>query len=198
MLSRRTFVPSGRRDLLLLLCNLTTIGCSTDIPIEPKGGKAMTITVTSTAFEADKPIPKKYSGDGEDISPPLAWSKAPHGTKEFALVCDDPDAPVGTWTHWVLYKIPPDTTSLPEGLPRDKTLKTPAGAEQGVNSWSSDNIGYRGPAPPAGKLHHYHFKLYALDAPIALPAGADKKALLGAIKDQHVIGQGELIGTYQR
>ena len=120
----------------------------------------MTITVTSTAFEPNKPIPKKYTGDGEDASPPLAWTKVPEGTKELALICDDPDAPVGTWTHWVLYKIPADTTSLPEGLPREKTLNKPAGAVQGVNSWHSDNLGYRGPAPPAGKLHHYHFKLY--------------------------------------
>ena len=130
---------------------LATSGCqSADVPIESKGGKSMTITVTSTAIEAGKPIPKKYSGNGEDVSPPLAWSKAPEGTKEQALICDDPDAPVGTWTHWVLYKIPADTTSLPEGLPREKTLKTPAGAVQGVNSWSSDNIGYRGPKPPSG------------------------------------------------
>jgi len=156
----------------------------------------MTITITSTAFEPGKPIPKKYSGNGEDLSPPLAWSKVPDGTKELALICDDPDAPMGTWTHWVLYRIPGDTTSLPEGLPRDKTLKVPAGALQGVNSWSSDNVGYRGPKPPSG-THHYHFKLYALDAPVDLPPGVDKKTLLAAIKD-HVLADGKLTGTYSR
>jgi Raf kinase inhibitor-like YbhB/YbcL family protein len=194
----RTIVPSGRTNLLLtLIAAASTNGCGgADIPIEPKGGKAMTITVTSTAFEPSKSIPKKYSGDGDDVSPPLAWSKVPDGTKELALICDDPDAPMGTWTHWVLYKIPAGTTSLPEGLPREKTLKTPAGAAQGVNSWSSDNMGYRGPKPPSG-THHYHFKLYALDAPVTLQPGADKKALLTAIKD-HVLADGELIGTYAR
>jgi hypothetical protein len=199
MLTSRTFILSGRRDLLLLalIAVAATSGCQgADIPIEPKGGKSMTLTITSTAFEPGKPIPKKHTGDGEDLSPPLAWSKAPEGTKELALICDDPDAPVGTWTHWVLYKIPADTTSLPEGLPRDKVLKTPAGAAQGVNSWSSDNLGYRGPKPPSG-MHHYHFKLYALDAPVKLQPGADKKALLAAIKD-HVLATGELNGTYSR
>jgi Raf kinase inhibitor-like YbhB/YbcL family protein len=184
------------RTAWTLIAFATTVGCSADVPIEPKGGKSMTITLTSTAFEPGKPIPKKYTGDGDDVSPPLAWSKVPDGTKELALICDDPDAPMGTWTHWVLYKIPADTTSLPEDVPRDKTLKTPAGAVQGVNSWSSDNLGYRGPKPPSG-THHYHFKLNALDAPVTLPSGADKKALLTAIKD-HVLANGELIGTYAR
>ena len=197
VLKHHTFVPSGRRDLLFVIAILAANGCqSADITIEPKGGKSMTITVTSTAFEPGKSIPKKYSGDGDDVSPPLAWSKVPEGTKELVLICDDPDAPVGTWTHWVLYKIPADTTSLPEGLPREKTLKTPAGAVQGVNSWPSDNLGYRGPKPPSG-THRYFFRLYALDAPVTLPPGADKKALTAAIKD-HVLAGGELMGTYKR
>ena len=158
----------------------------------------MTISITSTAFEAGKPIPKKYTGEGEDLSPPLAWSGIPKGTQEIALICDDPDAPMGTWVHWVLYKIPADATGLPEGLPREKTLKTPAGAVQGVNSFSSDNLGYRGPMPPKGHgPHHYHFKLYALDKPVTLAPGVDKKTLLAEIRE-HVLAQGELMGTYQR
>ncbi len=158
----------------------------------------MTISVTSTAFEAGKPIPKKYTGEGPDLSPPLAWSNVPQGTKELALICDDPDAPMGTWVHWVLYKIPAGTTSLPEGLPREKTLQTPAGAVQGVNSFNKDNLGYRGPMPPPGHgTHHYHFKIYALDKPVAAPPGVDKKTLLAEIHD-HTIAQGEIIGTYQR
>ena len=158
----------------------------------------MTISITSTAFEAGKAIPKKYSGEGEDVSPPLAWSNVPQGTKELALICDDPDAPMGTWVHWVLYKVPAGTTSLPEGLPREKTLDTPAGAAQGVNSFGSDNVGYRGPMPPKGHgPHHYHFKIYALDKPVTLPPGVDKKKLLAEIRD-HVLAQGELVGTYER
>ena len=200
MTNLHLFVPFGGRNLLVVQLAVTLAGgCQgADPPIEPKGDKAMTITVTSKAFEAGQPIPKKYTGDGEDLSPPLEWTKLPDGTKELALICDDPDAPVGIWTHWVLFKIPADTTSLPEGIPREKTLKKPAGALQGVSSWGGGNIGYRGPAPPAGKVHHYHFKLYALDAPVSLPAGADKAALLNVIKDQHVLGQGELMGTYKR
>ena len=127
-------------------------GCrGADKDLDPTGGKAMTISVTSTAFEAGKPIPKKYTGEGEDLSPPLAWSNVPPGTKELALICDDPDAPGGTWVHWLLYKLPAGVASLPEGLPREKILKTPAGAVQGINSWSADNLGYRGPKPPPGR-----------------------------------------------
>jgi Raf kinase inhibitor-like YbhB/YbcL family protein len=162
------------------------------------GGKAMTISITSTAFAAGKPIPKKFTGEGEDLSPPLAWSNVPKGTQELALICDDPDAPAGTWVHWVLYKIPAETTSLPEGLPREKTLKTPAGAVQGVNSFSTDNVGYRGPMPPPGHgTHHYHFKIYALDKPVSSPPGVDKKTLSAEIHE-HVLDKGELVGTYQR
>ncbi len=156
----------------------------------------MTISVTSSAFEAGKPIPKKYTGEGEDLSPPLAWSNIPKGTKEIALICDDPDAPGGTWVHWVLYKIPAGTTSLPEGLPPEKTLDTPAGAVQGINSFGK--VGYGGPMPPKGHgTHHYHFKVCALDKPVTLPPGRDKKALLAEIRD-HMLAQGELMGTYQR
>jgi Raf kinase inhibitor-like YbhB/YbcL family protein len=158
----------------------------------------MTISITSTAFEAGKSIPKKYTGEGEDVSPPLAWTNIPKDAKEIALICDDPDAPVGTWVHWVLYKTPPETTNLPEGLPREKTVSSPVGAVQGVNSFSKDNIGYRGPMPPPGHgMHHYHFKVYALDKAVTLPAGAEKKKLLDEIRD-HVLAQGELVGTYQR
>ena len=155
----------------------------------------MTISVMSSVFEADKPIPKEYTGDGKDLSPPLAWSNLPKDTKEIALICDDPDAPRGTWVHWVLYKIPAETTGLPEGLPPEKTLKTPLGTVQGVNSFGK--LGYGGPVPPKGSPHHYHFKLYALDRPVTLPPGVDKKALLAEIRD-HVLAQGELVGTYQR
>jgi Raf kinase inhibitor-like YbhB/YbcL family protein len=158
----------------------------------------VTITFTSSPFKAGESIPKKYTGEGEDVSPPLAWSSVPHGARELALICDDPDAPNGTWVHWVIYKIPATTKSLPEGIPREPTPPTPAGALQGTNSWDSDNIGYRGPMPPPGHgVHHYHFKLYALDKPLDLKPGIDKKSLLAAMQG-HIIGQGEIVGTYER
>jgi Raf kinase inhibitor-like YbhB/YbcL family protein len=158
----------------------------------------VTITFTSSPFKAGESIPKKYTGEGEDVSPPLAWSSVPHGARELALICDDPDAPNGTWVHWVIYKIPATTKSLPEGIPRDARPSTPAGALQGTNSWDSDNIGYRGPMPPPGHgVHHYHFKLYALDKPLDLKPGIDKKSLLAAMQG-HIIGQGEIVGTYER
>ena len=160
----------------------------------------MSLTVTSEAFKAGAPIPKKYTEDGEDVSPPLSWQNAPAGTKELALICDDPDAPVAEpWVHWVIYKIPASVTKLPEGVPADAELKSPAGARQGVNTWQSGRtVGYRGPAPPKGHgTHHYHFRVYALDAPLSLHAKATKKELLAAMKG-HILAEGELIGTYER
>jgi Raf kinase inhibitor-like YbhB/YbcL family protein len=162
-------------------------------------GVPMTITVTSSAFEPGAPIPKKYSGEGANISPPLAWSGLPEKTKELALICDDPDAPRGTWVHWVIYKIPAAATSLPEAVAREPRPKEPAGAVQGVNSWpKGENTGYGGPMPPPGHgTHHYHFKLYALDQPVAVEPGLDKNGLLAAMKG-HILAEGQLIGTYKR
>lgn len=160
----------------------------------------MTISIRSQAFAAGQPIPQKYTGDGADVSPPLEWQDLPAGTQELALVCDDPDAPTAEpWVHWVIYKILADVRELPEGVPAAAQLKSPAGAVQGNNSWTSGNrIGYRGPAPPPGHgVHHYRFRLYALDAALNVKAGLDKKALLKAISG-HVLAEGELIGTYQR
>jgi Raf kinase inhibitor-like YbhB/YbcL family protein len=165
-----------------------------------EGEKNMTIQITSSAFAQGHPIPKKYTGEGADVSPPLVWSGVPDTAKELALICDDPDAPrPEPWVHWVIYKIPVGTKGLPEGLPRKATLKEPAGAVQGKNSWTdSDVIGYRGPLPPKGHgVHHYHFKLYALDAAIDAEPGLEKNALLAKIKG-HILAEGELVGTYQR
>jgi Raf kinase inhibitor-like YbhB/YbcL family protein len=161
---------------------------------------AKSISVTSTAFAADQPIPKKYTGDGDDVSPPLAWSEGPAGTKEWALICDDPDAPTDEpWVHWVLYKVLAATRSLPEGIKPVASPPQPPGALQGKNSWTSGStIGYRGPAPPKGHgTHHYHFRLYALDAELPLKPELTKDALLKAI-DGHVLATGELVGTYSR
>ena len=160
----------------------------------------MNIELASKAFTEGQRIPVKYTGEGDDVSPPLVWKGVPAGTKELALICDDPDAPTPEpWIHWVLYKLPPDISGLPEGLPRDKRLKQPPGALQGRNSWTAgQTIGYRGPMPPAGHgVHHYHFKLYALDKPVTLQPGADKKAVLAAMKG-HVLARATILGNYAR
>jgi Raf kinase inhibitor-like YbhB/YbcL family protein len=159
----------------------------------------MTIQVTSSAFTQGHVIPKKHTGEGTDVSPPLSWSNLPEKTKELALICDDPDAPNGDWVHWVIYKIPADAKGLPEGVPRKSRLKEPAGTVQGKNSWpDAEATGYRGPFPPPGHgVHHYHFKLYALDAPLEAEPGLTKRALLEKMED-HVLAEGELMGTYQR
>lgn len=155
----------------------------------------MTIEMTSSAFAQGQPIPTKYTGEGADVSPPLNWSKLPEGTRELALICDDPDAPHGTWVHWVIYKIPATAKGLSEAMPHGGKLKEPAGALQGENSFPS--TGYGGPMPPPGKPHRYYFKLYALDAPLQVEPGLRKEALLEKMKG-HILGQGELMGTYKR
>ncbi len=158
----------------------------------------MTIQITSSAFTQGQPIPKKHTGEGVDVSPPLSWSNLPVGVKELALICDDPDAPNGDWVHWVIYKISASAKGLPEGVPRTAKLKEPVGALQGKNSWpAAEATGYRGPMPPPGKVHHYYFKLYALDTPLHAEPGLDKKALLEQIKG-HILGEGQLMGTYKR
>ena len=160
----------------------------------------MTIEVTSTAFSQGGPIPAKYTGEGGDVSPPLAWSGLPEGTKELTLICDDPDAPTAEpWVHWVIYKIPAGTTALPEGIAKPPRLKRPNGVFQGKNSWpSGQTIGYRGPMPPPGSgEHRYFFKLYALDVKLVVEPGMGKKALLEDMTG-HILEEGELMGTYQR
>ncbi len=162
-------------------------------------GTRAEIELTSSAFDDQGPIPKKYTGDGEDVSPPLAWQALPQGTRELALICDDPDAPgAEPWVHWVIYKIPASASGLAEGVAPQPDVASPVGALQGSNSWTSgQTIGYRGPAPPPGKTHHYRFRIYALDAPLDLPAEVDKRRLLEAMQD-HVLGEGLLTGTYRR
>jgi Raf kinase inhibitor-like YbhB/YbcL family protein len=154
---------------------------------------AMPLQLTSSAFGQGEKIPSKFTGDGADVSPPLAWPVAPFGTRSFALICDDPDAPRGTWVHWVLFNMPSDQQALEEGVPA--TAKLANGALQGTNDFGK--IGYGGPAPPPGKPHRYFFKVYALDAVVPLPAGSTKSQLVNAMKG-HVIDEGELMGTYQR
>ena len=162
-----------------------------------KGDSNMALTITSTAFKAGSAIPKKYTGEGADVSPPLAWSGVPKEAKELALICDDPDAPTAEpWVHWVIYNIPPETAGLPEGVPTKETLADPKDAKQGLTDFKK--VGYGGPMPPRSHgPHHYHFKLYALDAPLNLSPKQTKKQVLDAMK-VHILAQGELVGTYER
>jgi Raf kinase inhibitor-like YbhB/YbcL family protein len=153
----------------------------------------MKIELNSTAFTEGANIPKQYTGDGKDVSPPLRWPEPPPGTKSFALICDDPDAPRGTWLHWVLFNLPADQRQLDEAVPAQETLDN--GAKQGKNDFRK--IGYGGPAPPPGKPHRYFFKLYALDTTLDLAAGASKDQLLAAMKE-HILAEGQLMGQYGR
>jgi Raf kinase inhibitor-like YbhB/YbcL family protein len=154
--------------------------------------EAMTIELTSPAFAQGGSIPERYSCKGEEITPALAWGEPPAGTQSFALIMDDPDAPVGTWVHWVLFNIPASARGLPEAFPANAAL--PDGSLSGQNSWG--NTGYGGPCPPSG-THRYFFKLYALDETLAIDAGANKgeleKAMVG-----HILAQGELMGTFSK
>ena len=157
-----------------------------------KGGKKMAITVTSSAFTEGDMIPRQYTCDGEDISPPLAWTGVPEGTKSLALICDDPDAPMGTWVHWVLFNIPPTTKELSPKVPSKEILEN--GARHGTNDFR--RLDYGGPCPPGG-THRYYFKLYALDTEISSAAGITKAQLLKAMEG-HVLAEGQLMGRYKR
>jgi Raf kinase inhibitor-like YbhB/YbcL family protein len=153
----------------------------------------MSIEISSPAFAEGATIPRRHTADGDDTSPPLRWSGAPADTARLALVCEDPDAPRGTWTHWVAYNLPAGLRELPEGVPAEAELAD--GTRQGKNDFGA--LGYGGPAPPRGKPHRYYFKLYALDAPLALAAGATRAELLAALQG-HVLDEGHLMGRYAR
>jgi len=150
------------------------------------------IILESPAFKENDIIPSKFTCDGKDISPPLSWSNLPNGSKSIVLIFDDPDAPVGTWVHWVIYNIPPDSNNLEENVPKDRELKN--GAKQGRNDFGK--IGYGGPCPPEG-THRYYFKLYAIDTILDLKTGTNKEKLENAMKG-HIIAKAQLIGKYKR
>lgn len=159
--------------------------------------RAKTLELHSSAFRNKGPIPPRHTCDGEDLSPPLSWERPPEGTESLALIMEDPDAPPGTWVHWVLYDLPAGTKGLGEGLPKTETLAD--GSKQG-RCWGVKEFsrtGYQGPCPPPGKPHRYVFRLYALDRKLALPPGRTKEEVLKAL-EPHVLAQGELVGLYQR
>lgn len=155
-----------------------------------EGGRKMRIT--SSAFTDGNMIPAKYTCDGQDISPPLEWKDVPAGTKSFVLISDDPDAPMGTWVHWVAYNIPPDVAKLDENVKREKEFKN--GMRQGSNDWPK--IGYGGPCPPSG-THRYYFKLYAIDTMLDIKPGATKTQILDTMKG-HVLSEAQIMGRYHR
>ncbi|MFQ5830644.1 MAG: YbhB/YbcL family Raf kinase inhibitor-like protein [Candidatus Methylomirabilia bacterium] len=157
------------------------------------GGSAMALELESSAFSSGGEIPVNHTCDGPDLSPPLRWTDPPANTKSLALIVDDPDAPVGTWVHWVLYEIPATVRELPEAVPTRDTV--PGTGTQGANDFGK--VGYGGPCPPRGPAHRYFFKLYALDTELALRSGKTKRELLKAIEG-HVLGQAELVGRYKR
>jgi len=152
----------------------------------------MEIKMTSPAFEEGGMIPEKYTCDGMDVSPPLAWTSVPEGTETLVLICDDPDAPMGIWVHWILFNLPAAINELPENILPERELEN--GAKQGMNDFRK--IGYGGPCPPGG-THRYFFKLYALDTEIDLEVGATKSVLLKAMEG-HVLAEGQLMGRYSR
>jgi len=153
----------------------------------------MKFGLESSAFNNDSRIPERYTCDGDNISPALRWSNQPAGTMSFAIVMDDPDAPHGTWVHWVIWNIGANARQLEEAAPVAAAL--PDGSRQGVNS--ARNVGYNGPCPPGASIHRYSFRLYALDSLLDLPSVANKEQLLAAMEG-HILGQAELMGRYSR
>jgi len=153
----------------------------------------MSVALKSTAFSEGGEIPREHTCDGADLSPELTWGGVSPAARSLALIVADPDAPKGTWTHWLIWNIPPHHTSLPEGVPTSEVLES--GAAQGKNDFNL--IGYGGPCPPPGKPHRYFFKLYALKTTLALPAGATRKEVDRAIKG-HILAEAEWMGTYKR
>jgi Raf kinase inhibitor-like YbhB/YbcL family protein len=174
--------------LALCLAALLPAGCESK-EVSPV---AVTLSLSSTAFQEGGSIPDRYTCEGQDISPQLSWGEPPVGTESLALIVDDIDTS-GKFTHWVIFNIPSTTRELAEAIPAQSSL--PDGALQGKNDFG--NIGYGGPCPPSGKPHRYRFTLYALDSSLNLEAGASKKQVLDVVEG-HTLARGELIGTYQR
>lgn len=149
--------------------------------------------LTSNAFSSGEAIPARYTCDDQNVSPPLDWVGVPNEAQSLVLICDDPDARAGIWSHWVLYDIPADSNGLPEGVPADE--RPSAGGAHGRNDFG--NLGYGGPCPPPGPAHTYYFRLYALDEQLNLPSGATRAQVLDRIQD-HIVDRTELIGRYAR
>lgn len=179
--------------LLLAVLTAAGIACGPSRPSGKEAKPAMTMQLSSPSFADGASIPVQFTCQGADLSPALNWSAPPEGTASLALICDDPDAPAGTWVHWVVYNLPPTVRSLPEGVP--KSQEVPGGGLQGLNDFRK--VGWGGPCPPPGGPHRYFFRLYALKAPLPLPPGASRAQLDRAMQGQ-ILGTGQLMGTYRR
>ena len=181
---------------LLVLLSMGCAGSRQPSPPPPnanRGDKDMSgMKLTSTAFKEGEPIPRAYTCDGPNVSPALEWSGVPKSAKTLAIICDDPDAPSGTWVHWVLYNLPAENIGLVENTPATESLR--AGGFQGKNDF--EKIGYGGPCPPSG-THRYNFKIFALDRDLDLVAGS-KRAQLDAAMKGHILAQGQLMGRYSK
>ncbi len=178
--------------LLLNACQSEEQSNSEAVETRGESEEQMELKITSSAFDHGSLIPKKYTCDGEDISPPLSWNSIPANIESFALICDDPDAPMDTWVHWVIFNVPGDSTGLAEGISPEKVLEN--GTKQGTNDFGK--IGYGGPCPPNG-THRYYFKLYALDTTLEMESGITKAELLRAMQG-HILAEGQLMGKYTR
>lgn len=182
----RTFLFAG---FAMATCLLWALSCST----HPQQTAPLTLQLTSTDFSSGGDIPKRFTCEGDDTSPALQWKEPPAGTQSFALIAVDPDAPVGTWVHWVIYDLPPTQRSLAQNFP--KTEQSNDGSRQGTNDFKM--IGYGGPCPPPGTPHRYFFKLYALNIKLNLEPGATKKEVERAMQG-HILARGEYLGRYSR
>lgn len=185
---------AGKCFSILPLAMVLILGCddSAKNQLVAKGDEQMPIEITSPAFEDAGMIPYKYTCDGQNVSPPLKWHGIPQEAKSIAIICDDPDAPMGTWVHWVTWNIPVNSDGLAENIPIDKQL--PNGTRQGITSFQCH--GYGGPCPPSG-THRYYFKLYALDTELEIADTSTKDNLLNAMSG-HIIAQGQLMGKYKK
>jgi len=184
---------NGRRPVRRVLLRLAAalLAAASAVAADAAGKDGMQLI--SEAFKEGAAIPGKYTCDGRNVSPPLKWSGVPANAKGLALIADDPDAPVGTWVHWVLFDLPAGVSQLPEDVAKSQHL--PAGGKQGLNDFK--HLGYGGPCPPAGKPHRYFFKLYALDATLDLKPAATKAEVEQAMAN-HIVAQAQLMGTYKR
>ncbi|MCX7726443.1 MAG: YbhB/YbcL family Raf kinase inhibitor-like protein [Chitinispirillaceae bacterium] len=186
-MKRKSFILTSHFFLIVLFAVI--VGEERETQKAKEGG---VMKLTSKAFQHEGMIPSVYTCDGEDISPPLEWTDVPSNVKSFALICDDPDAPMGTWVHWVIYNIPADSRSLEEKVPTLEVLKNETC--QGINDFRK--VGYGGPCPPSG-VHRYFFKLYALDTTLKPEKGVTKDKLLKMMKG-HILAEAQLMGKYSR
>ncbi|HUI05821.1 MAG TPA: YbhB/YbcL family Raf kinase inhibitor-like protein [Verrucomicrobiae bacterium] len=180
----------------IICATVAALGISIAVTAAEQEAAMAQFTLTSPSFRNDQPMPAKHSCEGADASPALKWEGAPASTKSYALICDDPDAPGGSWVHWVIYAIPASTTELPENVAKTDTVAALGNAKQGMTDFG--RLGYGGPCPPRGHgVHHYHFRLYALDTELNLSARVSRRQLEAAMKG-HIVAETELVGTYRR